>query len=111
MQGNARMDEGSTGPDKLTDLRMLRETLSPFAERIGEVQTTAIQVQAMQKAQRPGTVSRVIAMRNDVDAIYRDMERALFTLPEKLRTHSRVDDLRKALARLETIIDELNVED
>jgi hypothetical protein len=101
------MDE----PDKLTDLRLLRSALAPLHERIGELQNTAIQIQALQNAGRAGTASKVLDLRNNVDDVYLAIERAIYALPERARGNSRVDDLRKALERLQVIINDLEVSD
>jgi hypothetical protein len=95
----------------LLDRRLVRNTLGPLAHRIGEQQNTVVQLDALQRARRSATGTRVTEMVNPLDDIEVDFERAILGLPDHLREDGRVTDVRKSLTRLRTSVEALVVGD
>jgi hypothetical protein len=79
--------------------RLVREAMAEVAVGIEELQREAAFLNAI--AGRPGARPDAGPLWKGVEAATARLERAIAKLPDHLRTHGRITDLRKAIASLE----------
>ena len=85
------------------DRRQVKDALADIASGLDKLQQEAAFLSAMARHEGHGLGHRIDSLRNTVIFIEKQLDAAIAKLPKHLREHSRVTDLRKALASLSAI--------
>jgi hypothetical protein len=86
-------------PTSVAENRLVRAAMAEVAAGMEELQREAAFLRTI--AGRPGTKPDRLPLQKAVAATRARLEKAVAKLPDHLRTHGRVTDLRKAIASLE----------
>ena len=89
---------------RVVERRQVREAIAKVAVGIEDLQREAAFLIAMSAYRQNGSRPDVSPLRKKVEAAKTKLETAVAKLPENLRNHGRVTDLRKAIASLESLL-------
>ena len=100
------MDEATDRPRRavnpeVVERRQVREAIAKVGVGVEELQREAAFLSAMAVRGKSAAASDVAAARKKAESVKARLDAEVAKLPEQLRNHGRITDLKKAIASLE----------